>query len=113
MKKKTFSLNFSKGSSGLLQLVFHFSTVNWEKQFENHPLDMANRPPERLSEFQREWVCVRGGLSKKSGADDQDLVVEAELLDFLLSLEPVLVLDLKYWRLVTCFSGFVPGTDKS
>ena len=72
---------------------------------------MANRPPERLSEFQRERVCVGGGLSQQSGADDQDLVVEAELLDFLLSLEPVLVLDLKYWRLVTCVSGFVPGTN--
>ena len=72
---------------------------------------MANSPPESLSEFQRERVCVRGGLSKQSGADDQDLVVEAELLDFLLSLEPVLVLDLKYWRLVTCVSGFVPGTE--
>ena len=104
MKKKTFSLNFLKGSSGLLQLIFHFVTVNWEKQFENHPLD---RPPERLSEFQRERVCVGGGLSKKGGADNQDLVVEAELLDFLLSLEPVLVLHLKYWRLVTCVSGFV------
>ena len=74
---------------------------------------MTNRPPERLSEFQRERVCVGGGLSQQSGADDQDLVVEAELLDFLLSLEPVLVLHLKYWRLVTCVSGFVPGTDKS
>ena len=73
---------------------------------------IANSPPERLSEFQRERVCVGGGLSKQGGADDQDLVVEAELLDFLLSLEPVLVLDLKYWRLVTCISGFVPETDK-
>ena len=72
---------------------------------------MAKRPPERLSEFQRERVCVRGRLPKQGGADDQDLVVEAELLDFLLSLEPVLVLHLKYWRLVTCVSGFVPGTN--
>ena len=75
-------------------------------------MDMANWSPERLSEFQRERVCVGGGLSKQSGADDQDLVVEAELLDFLLSLEPVLVLDFKYWRLVTGVSGFVPETDK-
>ena len=72
-----------------------------------------NRPPESLRELQCERFCVRGSLSKQSGADDQDLVVEAEILDFLLSLEPVLVLDLKYWRLVTGVSGFVPGTDKS
>ena len=95
----------------MLQLVFHFGTENWEKQFENHPLDKANSPPESLIEFQRERVCVGGRLAKQGGADDQDLVVEAELLDFLLSLEPVLVLDFKYWRLVTCVSGFVPETE--
>ena len=72
---------------------------------------MANRPPEHLSEFQRERVCVRGRISQQSGADDQDMVVEAELLDFLLSLEPVLVLDFQFRNLVTCVSGFVPATE--
>lgn len=70
-----------------------------------------NRPPESLRELQREWFRVRGSLSKQSGADDQDLVVEAELLDILLPLKAVLVLNLERWGLVSCVSSFVPATN--